>query len=253
MSSLGGALGAMVSLTAPRVFAPRKLLLPCIAPLVVLIATLVARSAAHPEPDALYAGVFDDGFMTLLALLVPYAFAASAVSDELEDRTFAYVATRPHGRVAMALVRIGLGALASALILAFGALALWAAAYAGTEQAGETFEGALLDAGGLALLSFALTPICYAWGALAPSWRGLAGAMYLAVVEFFGSLTYVFRVFSARAWAMALIGHEVGGVGDNPLQGVSRWTAALVLVGVAVAWTALSVALVRYREFGARA
>lgn len=224
-----------------RLIRGKKLRLGLVSCGLVLFAVIAARYASQRDvgadrsaelaAEAIHAG-FSWGYYKLLVFLLPFLFTSSAIAEEVESRTFAFLTARPVGRVAITLGKYFAGtALALALILGT-AVILHFAGYA-TEPTAMIDE---LASTGRALLGLGLLTVCYSaiclfWGALAPEAAGIVSGLYLAIIEFLVSyLPGHFRIISMNYLGQSVAGFEPGGLMPEIAPAIPMYVGAPVIV-----------------------
>jgi ABC-type transport system involved in multi-copper enzyme maturation permease subunit len=251
---LGHGIAVVFRLQWKRLIRGRKLRLGVLSLLLVVVA---AGAARHLGSDADPAEVMDAtarwGFFSLLVFLVSFLFHAGAVAEEVEARTFTYLAGRPAGRLAITLGKYLAGTAMSLALLVGGLLATHAILFA--TDPGALMEGlpsTLKLAGALALLALYYGALCLFWGSLAPQAAGIIATLHLAALEFvFTWAPGVVRLLSMNHMARVLGGVELGGlmVGHVPPVGPGAAAAVLtVMAAVAVTASALVVGMSEYRD-----
>jgi ABC-type transport system involved in multi-copper enzyme maturation permease subunit len=250
--SLFAATGIVYRFQMMRFVRGKKLRL-AVGALVVVIAGILATRflAKDADPADIVARGFDLGFAHLLVYLLPFLFASGAIAEEVEGRTFTFLAGRPVGRGAITLgkylaaVSMSAGLLAVAMLLVH-LIALVSTPAALTDHFGETAR----SIGALALLSACYAAICLAWGAMAVEAAGVVAGLYLAVIEFGGALTPgKIRLVSMNYHAAQLAGFDKGGLFADSVPDVVPWVATLVLTVVTLLFVALAWMVVASSEF----
>ncbi|MBK8172170.1 MAG: hypothetical protein IPK60_17755 [Sandaracinaceae bacterium] len=193
-----------------RIVRGRKLRFGVIAVLLVVIGTAVARftgGAAHPE-QVFETGV-RTGFMHMLVYLLPFLFISGTIAEEVESRTFTFIALRPTGRFALTTGKYGAGvAVATALITA-GLVLLFLCCFITTPALlGEHIKEFLRVLLACLLLVWAYGAMCMMWGALAVEAAGIVSALYLGVVEFAFSYVPLLKFISMNHYATAIAGYH---------------------------------------------
>ena len=244
-----------------RLVRGRKMRLGAVATALVLLAVLIARYAGEPEDigserrvelatHALSEGL-SFGFFHLLAFLLPFLFTAHAISEEVEGRTFAYLAARPVGRVALTVGKWAAGTVMAVALLVVAMLILHVGGYA-TEPTAmvESFGSTLRATGALALLATCYCALCMFWGALAPEAAGIASALYLGVVEFcFSFLPGYFRCASMSYLAQQAAGLEKSGLMPESAPEVSAAIGLPLIVLVTLLFLGFAAIVVQISEY----
>ena len=218
LPGFGHGLKVIFRMQMRRLIRGRKLRLGLVSCALILFAVIAARYASArdvgPErsleiaQDAITSG-FSWGFFKLLAFLLPFLFTSSAIAEEVEGRTFTYVASRPVSRFAMVLGKWAAGTLLAVGLLVGSGLLLHLIGYA-------TEPTALVDQfaeTGRTLLALALLGVCYGgicvfWGAVAPDAGGILAGLYLGVIEWLVQ----FLPGSFRLISMNYLGQQVAGM-----------------------------------------
>lgn len=191
------------------------------------------------------------GFFSLLVFLLPFLFTSSAIGEEVEGRTFTYLAGRPVGRIAIAVGKWAAGTIIAVLLIIASILLLHIAAYA-TEPTAlvEAFPSTLRAAAGASLLTCAYCSMCMCFGALVPEAAGVVAALYLGVIEFVGSmLPGAFRCVSINYSAQQLVGLEKGGIAPEHAPDIAPMIAAAVLVLFSLVFVMLTAVVVQTSEY----
>lgn len=244
-----------------RLIRGKKLRLGLVSCGLVLFAVIAARYASERDvgadrsaelaAEAITAG-YGWGYFKLLVFLLPFLFTSSAIAEEVESRTFAFLTARPVGRVAITLGKYLAGTVLALGLILGTAIILHFAGYA-TEPTAMIDE---LGSTGRALLGLGLLTICYCaicvfWGAIAPEAAGIVSALYLAVIEFLVSyLPGYFRCLSMNFLGRRVAGFEPGGLMPEIAPEVPMYVGAPVIVGVTflfLFFASLTVQMSEYR------
>ncbi|MFW5925240.1 MAG: hypothetical protein ACOCV4_03685 [Myxococcota bacterium] len=235
-----------------RLVRGRKLRLGLIAVTLVL---LVAWAARYLNEDAVPAEVMQDvtggGFFTLLVFLVPFLMHAGSIAEEVEGRTFGYLAGRPAGRLAIALGKY-LAGTAMTLMLLIGGLLLAHVGIFLTEPSALVDElgPTLQSAGALTLLALYYGGLCQFWGAVAPEAAGIVATLHLAVLEFvFTWAPGIVRLVSMNHMARTLADIPLGGLMVEHVPPVAAPAAVGVLALATVVAVTLSTIVVQATEY----
>ena len=224
---------AVARLQMMRIVRGRKLRFALVAVALVLLGVISARYASK---DAVPADVFqqgmDGGFFRMLVFLLPFLFASGAIAEEVEGRTYGYVALRPVSRVALASGKLLAACACTTGMLIAGALILHIAIFAATpSELASQFTSTLRSTGALVLLGLAYTSICMMWGAIVVEAAGIVAALHLAVMEFLVSLAPgPFRVISLHYSATELAGFAKDGPFSDAAPSIQPAVAASVLI-----------------------
>lgn len=250
---LASATISMFRLSWTRLVRGRKLRLGIAATLLVVIIAIVARYATE---DAEGASVFEAtlriGFFGLLAYLLPFLFCSGAVAEEVEGRTFTYLALRPSGRASIALGKYLAGSAMSIVLLGSGILVLHLGAYATESTAMVDEIGDTLRAvGGISLLALCYSAICLFWGSLVTEAGGLMSTLHLAALEFGVSWLWSYaRLASMNYLATQLAGLPKGGFLPETVPDVELWVAGLVISIVTLVFVGLATLVIGRSEMG---
>lgn len=246
-----------------RLVRGRKLRLGAIAAALVVFAVVAARYASAPESTGLDPQVSAElagdavreglrwGFFHLLVFLLPFLFTANAISEEVEGRTFPFLASRPVGRFAITVGKWAAGTFLAALVVLVTVVILHVASYA-TEPTAmiEQFPATLRAAGALSLLTLAYGSLCTFFGAIAPEAAGVVSALYLGVVEFvFSFLPGYFRCISLSYSAQQLAGLEKGGLMPDAAPDVPSGIAVAVLLLASLLFLGFATLVVQTNEY----
>jgi hypothetical protein len=250
---LGSATLAMLRLAWTRLVRGRKLRLGVVATVLVVLAAVIARYAAgDADPaDVVEAGV-RVGFFGMLVYLLPFLFNSGSIAEEVEARTFPYLAMRPAGRVAIALGKYIAGAGMSVLLLAGGMLALHVASFVSepTPMLDE-LPGTLRAIGAISLLALCYSAICLFWGSLVVEAGGWLSTLHLATIEFGCSWLPSFMRFASMNYlASQVAGLPKGGFFPEWVPDVETWICGVVVGVVTLVFLGLSVTVVRVSELG---
>ncbi|MDQ3035610.1 MAG: hypothetical protein M3Y87_24605 [Myxococcota bacterium] len=250
---LGTATLAMLRLSWTRLVRGRKLRLGIVATVLVVVAAIAARYAAEGSAatDVVEAGV-RVGFFGLLVYLLPFLFTSGTIAEEVESRTFSFLALRPAGRIAVALGKYIAGAGMSVILLAGGVLLLHVAAYA-TEPTPmiDELPGTLRTIGAITLLALCYSAICMFWGSLAVQASGLVSALHLATLEFGLSFWPGFLRFGSMSYLAAQIaGLPKGGFAPDWVPDIETWVCGVVIATVTLLFVGFATLVVRTSELG---
>lgn len=206
--SLAAGIAAVFRLETRRVVRGRKLRLAGATVALVLAAVVGSRYAVSADPVEAVHEALDWGFFTLLVFLLPFLFTAGAIGEEVEERTFSFLSSRPVGRFAITAGKYLAGMAFAIGLLWSGLLLLHVAAYV-TEPAAMVDElpTTLRAMGAIGLLGLFYGALCLFWGALIPEAAGIASTLQLVLLEL--CLTWVpsiFRLASMNYHARQLVG-----------------------------------------------
>jgi ABC-type Na+ efflux pump permease subunit len=252
--SFGSSVAVVLKLSMVRLVRGRKLRLGVLAMVLVVLSAIAARYVAgeNIEPAELVQEAVRLGFFHLLCYLLPYLFAAGAISEEAESRTLPYLLMRPISRVAMTLGKWLAAALTSSAVLVVGVLLLHVGAWA--TEPGEMIDqlgptGKIM--GALVLLSFLYSAICLFWGALVIEAGGVISILHMGALEFaFGKLPGPVRFVSMNYLATQVAGLPKGGFYEEYVPDVETWICIAVIVGLTLLFVGLSSLVTQISEFG---
>lgn len=239
--------------SAKRILRGKKLGLALVSTLLVVATVVVTR---YLSDEALPTDVMQIGtrwgFFGLLAYLLPFLFTAGNIAEEVEGRTFVYLASRSLGRLPVVLGKYLAGVGFAAVFLLVGLLLMHLGVFAASPSA---LVDALPETGraaaSLVLLSLVYGGICSFWGAVIPEAGGIVATLHLAILEFlFGWMPGVFRLLSMSYMARQLAGLERGGLMVDTVPAIEPLVAAGVLMVAAlllIMGSALMVQLSEYR------
>lgn len=250
---LGSATLAMLRLSWTRLVRGRKLRLGVAATVLVVAIAIAARYAAEGAAgeDVLEAAI-RLGFFGLLVYLLPFLFCSGAVAEEVEGRTFSYLALRPAGRAALTFGKYLAGAGMSILLLVAGILVLHVGTYLteSTEmidELGDTFR----VIGAISLLALCYCAICLFWGSLVTEAGGLMSTLHLAAIEFGCSwLPGVLRFGSMNYFASQLAGLPKGALFPESVPDLEIWISGAVVGTVTLLFVALASLVIGRSEMG---
>ncbi len=244
---------AMFRLSWLRMIRGRKFRLGIIATLLVVAAAVIARYVAKESTPAevVESGV-SVGFFGLLVYLLPFLFTSGAIAEEVEARTFPFLALRPAGRGAIVLGKYLASAAMSVLLLALGVLVLHVSSFA-TEPTSmiDELPRTLRAMSSLSLLALTYSAICLFWGALVVEAGGFLSVLYLVVMEFGLSwLPSFLRLGSMNYLASQLAGLPKGGFYPEWVPDIELWIGGLVIAIVTGLFLGAAALVVRTSELG---
>lgn len=256
--SFFGATKAVARLQTRRLLRGRKVKVAAAAVLAVVFAvalsvnlSLDGETAASEVIASGFGSGVRWGFFYMLLFVVPFILSAGAIAEEVEGRTFPYLAARPIPRTALTLGKLIPGVVISVLLIAVGVLLLHLLCHI-REPAGlvRDFPAALRIAGAMSLLCFVYCSLCLFWGALIPDAAGIVSALHLVVLEFAPSLLPTFlRFASLNFHAQEVAGMERGGLMVATVPDIPGWVSPLVLVAFGVTLLVLSGLVVSLSEY----
>ena len=250
---LGSSTLAVLRLSWTRLVRGRKLRLGILATVLVLIAAIAARYAAEGSAasDVVEAGV-RVGFFGLLVYLLPFLFTSGTIAEEVEGRTFPFLALRPAGRIAIVLGKYIAGAGMSVLLLASGILILHVASFA-TEPTPmiDELPSTLRAIGAITLLALCYSAICLFWGSVVVEGAGLLSTLHLATLEFgFSWLPSFLRFASMNYHAAQLAGLPKGGFYPEWVPDIDTWIHGVAIAVVTMLFLGMAALVVRTSELG---
>lgn len=202
------------------------------------------------DSASLVESTHDYGFYRLLVFLFPLLFAAGLVAEEVEGRTWSYLAVNAAGRNATVL---GGWLVAAALCLAFlaaGMLAIHVIGYAA--DPGGMIEGLGATGraiAGAALLTVAYCAIAFFWSVMTPSAARVLTAVHLGIFEWgLANSIGMLRLLSLNTMGRAIGGLEEGGFLTDWGPDPSVPVAVAVIVAGAVVWLGLALFALNLRE-----
>ncbi len=258
--SLGAGVAVIFRMQMRRLVRNKKLRLGVVSCALVIFAIVAARYSSEREvgadratelaTEAIRSG-FQWGYFKLLVFLLPFLFTSSAIAEEIEGRTFAFLTTRPVSRVAITLGKFAAGATLTLGLVLGGGLLLHMIGYATDPTAlVESFGQTLHILGALTLLVFAYCSMCIFWGAVLPEAAGMVSALYLAVIEFLAAgLPGVFRFISMNYLAQQIAGFPPGGLMAQSAPTISASIAAPVIAGVGLLFLLFATVTVQISEY----
>lgn len=249
---LAHGMAAMFRLQWKRLVRGRKLRLGTISWVLVLVAATAARyTGEDAQPADVLATTIRWGFFSLLVFLLPFLFHAGSVAEEVEGRTFTYLASRPAGRLAITLGKYAAGTAMTLGLLVGGLLVAHLLLFAAEPGAlVDALPSTLRSAGALALLGLYYGGVCMFWGAVTPQAAGILATLHLAAVEFaFTWAPGVVRVVSMNHMARTVAEVELGGLMVEHVPSVPPGAAAGVVALLAVIAVTASVLVVQVSEY----
>jgi ABC-2 type transport system permease protein len=249
---LGASIVNVFELTWTRLVRGKKLRVGAVAVALVVLSVVAARYAqGSDQPSELVKSGISLGFFNLLGYLIPFLVTSGAIAEEVESRTFHYLASRPVSRIAVTLGKYLAGLAMSAALLVGGLLVLHLAAYATVPTAMiDELPATLRAMGGILLLDVLYSAICMFWGALVPDAAGIVSTLHLAVMEFgFGKLPFFLRFVSLNFWAGELAGLPRGGLLPDTVPEVDAWIGAAAIPAVGLFFLFFAILVVATSEY----
>lgn len=244
--SLGASIAIHARLQALRLMRGAKLKLALAATVPMVIAVGVAANFDEDALESLQSG-YRLALFGVLGYLLPFLFASGAISEEVEGRTFTYLASRPASRLGMVFGKWLTGVAFSATLLASAAIIMHVSALASSPTLlvdqlpllGRTI-------GALTLLSAGYCALTMFFGALLPAAAGLVGGLYLAIIEFImGSLGPGYLPLLTMHHHVLLL----SGASPDLEPVVKLSVAAALVVAFTLIWIGLAALAVVPREF----
>ena len=250
------AIGAVFRLQWRRLVRGKKLRLGLLSAGLIVASVVAARYATDADPGAAVRSGYEWGFFRMLAFLLPFLVTSGAIAEEVESRTFTYLASRPVGRVAITFGKYFAGALLAAALLVGSALLLHVSAWiTSPTPMFEQLSDSLRVAGALGLLAMLYSAICMFWGALAPEAAGIVSALYLAILEFglasmpgpffwlrYGSLNF-------HAQRLAGVATETPAMWADMVPDVPIWAGGVWIAVATIGFLALAALVVQISEY----
>ncbi len=222
-------LGPLVRITARGLLGRRRIALVGLLAIAPVVTGALLALAGEGAAGDTFVGVFDGLILATVVPLAALLLGTSALGAEIEDGTVVLILVRPFGRRWLALAK---------LIVAGGASAVVALV--------ATLGSGLLIVGFADLQLLAATALAGAVAAIAyasifvtlSAWTGralVAGLFYVIIWE--GVVASLFagtRVFSVRAYALAIAAEAGGPSAASLANGVAGTTAVALAVVVTV-------------------
>ena len=253
--------GVVFRMQMRRLIRGRKLRVAVVATLLVLFAVVAARYAGASRDVGIDRSVelassavkngLRWGFFHMLTFLIAFLFNAHAIGEEVESRTFPYLAARPTGRAAITIGKWAAGTLFGVAFIVGAVLLLHVAAYA-TEPTAlvEEIGSTLRAAAALALLTVFYCTLCNFWGAVAPEAAGIVSILYLGVIEFlFSGLPGYFRCISMSYLAQQMAGLPKGGMMAESAPDVPVMIGAPVIACMTLLFLGFTILVVQVSEY----
>lgn len=244
---------AVAHLEALRLARGKHILATSIAITLAAGAAAIVGHAFEFEPADIYQSIVSAGYFGLLAYLLPFLFAAGAVSEEVDGRTLPFLVSRPVRRWVTLLGKYLVASISTTGLLWLSLLTFHLAVFApGGAEVFSRLATTLQHAAILSLLVWAYCAICMFWGSVAVGASGIACAMYLAIIEF-GVGTVVpgpGRLISLNTHA-----RKLGNLPDNALFAAEMtptlpwWGSALTIMLAGMAFASLAALVFEHREY----
>jgi ABC-type transport system involved in multi-copper enzyme maturation permease subunit len=250
---LATSVSAVFRISWTRLLRGRKLLLGAAATLIIVVgATLTRYLAEDSDPVDVMETAVQRGFFGMLAYLLPFLFASGAISEEVESRTFSFLAVRPTGRFALTIGKWLASVALACAILAIGLVVLHVAIFA-TEPSEmiDRLGSTARILGSLTLLMLAYSAICLFWGALVVEAAGVLAGLHLAFLEFaIGTMPGPFRFGSMNYMAQQLAGLPKIGFRPDWVPDIETWICGVVVGAITGLFLTLAIVVVESSEFG---
>ncbi|MDH5493487.1 MAG: ABC transporter permease [Myxococcales bacterium] len=247
-------IGAVVRLQLRQSARGKRLRLGVGATLLVLLTVVAGRYLGEgSDPSVVMKQGLTWGFFRLLDFLLPFLLTSGVIAEEVESRTFTYLAARPIGRGSLVLGKYLASTGMSVALIAAAILLMHFACFA--TQPGAMIEelpSTLRAIGATTELILLYGAICLFWGALVPEAAGIASTLYLGIIEFcFSFAPGVLRWISMSHHAQELSGLERGGIEfiAETVPDVSAMVSALTIGLLCLFFLALAVITVQLSEF----
>lgn len=245
----GAAVGTSFRMQTRRFWRGSKTRLALVStlPMIALLSAIVLAAEEVDSSQATMKNIVGAAFFALIVYLIPFLFAAGAVAEEVQRRTFTYLASRPASRSAIVIGKLLAAMVATSLVLTACLLVLHLVGFADqpvliVDELALTFR----RLGALLALSSTYCAILLCFGALFPSYPGITGGFFLAVWEF------ALARFPGRFPLVTVNyhGRVLAGLEDlDPTLGLPLWASGIaVLVGLLVA-SGFAVIAVMGREY----
>jgi len=252
LPGFGASVVAVFQLSVRRILRGKKLRVGGAAVALVIFAIIAARYAqGSDDPSELVGLGIGLGFFDFLVYLLPFLLTAGAIAEEVEGRTFQYLASRPVSRFAMALGKYLAGTTLSIALLVGGLLVLHVGCYLTTPTPMiDELPATLRAAGVLTMLTFLYGAICMFWGAVATEAAGIVSALYLAVMELgFGKLPFFIRFISLNFLGAELAGLPRRGLLPDTVPELVVWAGAVAIPVVTITFLAFVAMVVSSSEY----
>jgi ABC-type transport system involved in multi-copper enzyme maturation permease subunit len=245
------AFAALLSLESLRVRRARMLSWASFACAFVVLLAVAARYGSSTPGADVATTTASWGIVRLSAQLLPFAFAAGALSDELSARTLVYLTVRPLQRPLLIVGKWLVSAGMAAALLTLMTLFVHVACTLSTpSELASGFLGALRIALAASLEAALCTAACLALGALEPRAAGALGFVYLAGAELLGSLAPGrLRLLSMAHHALSLAGLTGGGLLPESVPQFSPLLHLSVLLSALCLWLGVALWVFSLREY----
>lgn len=236
-----------------RIVRGRKLRFGVVATLLVVIGAAVARytgGSAHPEE--VFEKAVRTGFLHMLVYLLPFLFISGTIAEEVENRTFVFIASRPTGRFALTTGKYAAGVLVASALITTGLVLLFLSCFITTPAVlGDHVKELLRVLLACLVLVWSYGAMCMMWGALAVEAAGIVSALYLGVVEFAFSYVPLLKFLSMNHYATGVAGYhdDVSEMLQRLELNISAWLSLAIIVVVTVIFYGLSSLVVSVSEY----
>lgn len=244
---------AVSQLEALRLARSKHIVVTSIAVALAAVGAAVVGHGFEFDPASIYQSIVSAGYFGLLVYLLPFLFAAGAVSEEVEGRTLPFLVTRPVRRWVTLAGKFLVASITATGLLWCSLLAFHIAVFApGGTEIFSRLPTTLQHAGALSILLWAYCAICMFWGSAVVGASGIACTMYLAIIEF-GVGTVMpgpGRLISLNTHARSL-GNlpESGLFASETTPALPWWGSALTITVVGVAFACLAALVFERREY----
>lgn len=253
--TFAGGFSAAFRLEFTRLVRSSRLRIALVAVALVLVSVLVVRYAGDgATPDETLKKGVELGFFRILVFLMPLVFAVGIVSEEVESRTFSFLAIRPTSRTALFLGKaLAAFALGSATLVSGMLVAHLATLAASPGLLASTLPWTLKALLALEALLLAYTLLGAFASALVVEAPAVITTLYLVILEWFGGLApSLFRLVSLHFHATSLVGFERGGLMPDSVPAVSPLVSAAVLAAVCLVLAGGGIMTFRSSEYRPR-
>jgi ABC-type transport system involved in multi-copper enzyme maturation permease subunit len=244
--NLAASISIHARLQARRLVRSAKLNLAIAAALPLVAVVGIAANSEFDAVEALKSG-YQLALFRLLAYLLPFLFASGTIAEEVEGRTFTYLASRPAGRVGLVLGKwLAAWGFSAGLLAGTAVLMHIVALAASPTQFVEQLSVLARTIAALTLLAGSYSALTMFFGALVPAAAGLAGGLYIAIVEF------IMAIFPLGNLPLLTLNHHALRVSHiNPdLDPAVAFPVSLGLLVVGtLGWLVLCLVAVVPREF----
>lgn len=208
LPAFGSSTMAIFRLQLRRILRGNRLWIAIAATALIDVALLLIRYLSEtPDPVATVQSGITLGYFTLLCYLVPFLLMSGSIADEIDGRTWAYLATRPVSRWAITTGKYIAGVLLSTAVLLGGLLVLHLGSFI-TEPTPLFEELAITGRcmGALTLLTLLYGAVLMFWGSVVPEASGIVAGIYFTVIEFFVGMLPTWMRFGSMNYLATQLG-----------------------------------------------